>query len=92
MGATLRPQAIGPASSPDEFAVPLCRAHHGAVHRASDEQAWWKAVGIDPLKVARQLWKHTLMNEGRMRTHGMVQIGESDLALNPSDGHNQAPT
>jgi hypothetical protein len=29
--------------------VPLCRSHHRAVHRASDEQAWWKATGIDPV-------------------------------------------
>jgi len=36
----------------DEFAVPLCRSHHRAVHRAGDEQAWWKAAGIDPVKAA----------------------------------------
>jgi hypothetical protein len=23
--------------------------HHRAVHRASDERAWWQAAGIDPL-------------------------------------------
>jgi SAM-dependent methyltransferase len=32
--------------------VPLCRSHHRAVHRASDEQAWWKATGIDPVEAA----------------------------------------
>jgi hypothetical protein len=25
---------------------------------APAEQAWWKAAGIDPVKVARQLWRH----------------------------------
>src|SRR6266478_3700634 len=33
----LQPRALGRKAS-DEFAVPLCRA----VHRAGDEQAWWK--------------------------------------------------
>ena len=47
----------------DEFAVPLCRSHHRAVHRAGDEQAWWKAAGIDPVKVARQLWRQTRLND-----------------------------
>jgi ERF superfamily len=43
----------------DEFAVPLCRGHHRAVHRARDERAWWRQAGIDPIKVARRLWKAT---------------------------------
>src|SRR5262249_24013617 len=52
----LQPRALGRKAS-DEFAVPLCRSHHRAVHRASDEKAWWKAAGIDPVKIARQLWR-----------------------------------
>jgi hypothetical protein len=36
----------------DEFTVPLCRMHHREVHRVGDERAWWKAAGVDPLKVA----------------------------------------
>jgi hypothetical protein len=59
----VQPRALGRKSS-DEFAVPLCRTHHRAVHRARDERAWWKATGIDPLKVARKLWKDTLGNKG----------------------------
>jgi hypothetical protein len=58
-----QPRAPGRKAS-DEFAVPLCRVHHRSVHRAGDERAWWKAAGIDPIKVARKLWKHTRMNEG----------------------------
>ena len=54
----LQPRALGRKVS-DEFAVPLCRSHHRAVHRAGDEQAWWTAAGIDPVKVARQLWGRT---------------------------------
>jgi hypothetical protein len=35
----LQPRALGRKAS-DEFAVPLCRSHHRAVHRSGDEQAW----------------------------------------------------
>jgi hypothetical protein len=51
-----QPRALGRKVS-DEYAVPLCRGHHRAVHRSRDECAWWKQVGIDPIKVARKLWK-----------------------------------
>jgi hypothetical protein len=53
-----QPRALGRKVS-DEFAVPLCRGHHRAVHRARDERAWWKQADIDPIKIARRLWKQT---------------------------------
>jgi ERF superfamily len=53
-----QPRALGRKVS-DEFVVPLCRGHHRAVHRSRDERAWWKQAGIDPIKVARRLWKET---------------------------------
>jgi hypothetical protein len=53
-----QPRALGRKVS-DEFAVPLCRGHHRAVHRSRDERAWWRQAGIDPIKVARGLWKET---------------------------------
>jgi hypothetical protein len=53
-----QPRALGRKVS-DEFAVPLCRGHHRAVHRSRDERAWWRQAGIDPVKVARRLWKAT---------------------------------
>jgi hypothetical protein len=40
----------------DEFTVPLCRGHHREVHRCSDEAAWWRNVGVDPISTARALW------------------------------------
>ena len=52
----MQPRALGRKTS-DEFVVPLCRTHHRAAHRAADEQAWWKAIGIDPIKIARKLWR-----------------------------------
>jgi ERF superfamily len=53
-----QPRALGRKVS-DEFAVPLCRGHHRAAHRSRDELVWWRQVGIDPIKVARRLWKET---------------------------------
>jgi len=53
-----QPRALGRKVS-DEFAVPLCRGHHRAVHRSRDERAWWRQAGLDPIKVARRLWKET---------------------------------
>jgi hypothetical protein len=65
----------------DEFAVPLCRSHH----RAGDERAWWQANGIDPVKVARKLWKHTRMNEGLLRSDEKAQDADVDRPTKMSD-------
>jgi hypothetical protein len=61
----VQPRALGRKAS-DEFAVPLCRSHHRAVHRAGDEKSWWRQAGIDPVNIARQLWKRTRVDEGRI--------------------------
>jgi hypothetical protein len=53
-----QPRALGRKVS-DEFAVPLCRGHHRAAHRSHDERGWWRQAAIDPIKVARRLWKET---------------------------------
>jgi hypothetical protein len=77
-----QPKALGRKSS-DEFTVPLCRVHHREVHRAGDERAWWKAAGIDPLKVARKFWKTTRIEEGRMPPNGPVQGGDQAQTAQP---------
>jgi hypothetical protein len=69
----LQPRALGRKVS-DEFAVPLCRSHHRAVHRAGDEQAWWKAAGIDPVKVARQLWRQTRLDDPQDRQQASLAV------------------
>jgi hypothetical protein len=43
----------------DEFTVPLCRLHHRELHRSRNESFWWKKLGIDPIKIAAQLWDRT---------------------------------
>jgi hypothetical protein len=69
----------------DEFAIPLCRVHHREVHRAKDEKALWQQAGIDPLKVARKLWKHTRMDEGRIEPDALRRPG-ADPNQASSDG------
>jgi hypothetical protein len=57
----MQPRALGRKTS-DEFVVPLCRTHHREAHRTGDERAWWKAAGIDPIKIARKLWVDTRLS------------------------------
>src|SRR5262245_25021401 len=73
----MQPRALGRKAS-DEFAVPLCRWHHRAVHRAGDEKAWWKQAGMDPIKVARKLWKSTRIDEGRIEPEPTAQAAGAD--------------
>lgn len=40
----------------DRWAVPLCRAEHDKQHQIGDERAYWRSVGIDPLRVALALY------------------------------------
>jgi len=68
-----QPRALGRKVS-DEFAVPLCRGHHRAAHRSRDERAWWRQAGIDPIKVARRLWKATHgLGQGRSQRTPLPQ-------------------
>jgi ERF superfamily len=85
----LQPRALGRKPS-DEFAVPLCRVHHRAVHRARDERVWWQTAGIDPIKVARKLWKDTRIDEGRIEPEGTPQAAAADRRPQP-DGDLQEP-
>jgi hypothetical protein len=34
------------------------------VHSSCDERAWWRQAGIDPIKVARRLWKEAVSTSG----------------------------
>jgi hypothetical protein len=86
----LQPRALGRKAS-DEFAVPLCRSHHRALHRVSDEQAWWKAAGIDPVKVARQLWQQTRLNHPQDgHPAGLAPRPETRSLALASDGTREA--
>jgi len=78
-----QPRALGRKVS-DEFAVPLCRGHHRAVHRSRDEPAWWRQAGIDPIKVARRLWKETRgMGQRRSRRAALPRPHDAGASSDP---------
>jgi len=78
----LQPRALGRKAS-DEFAVPLCRLHHRELHRARDEGAWWQAIGIDPIPIARKLWDDTRRDEARIDPDRVPQAVAADRAVKP---------
>jgi ERF superfamily len=84
----MQPRALGRKTS-DEFVVPLCRTHHSAAHRAANEQAWWKAIGIDPVKVAHKLWKESRVGKPKDTT-GTAER-ESQESTPSSTVDNKAP-
>jgi hypothetical protein len=71
----------------DEFAIPLCRSHHRALHRSGDEARWWSAPGIEPVKLARKLWRNTRLPGMTTRTRAApgadVVPGGHTLAATP---------
>jgi hypothetical protein len=49
----------------DEYAVPLCRSHHRALHRCGDEVAWFTVAG--------ELWQRTRFDGGRIEA--LLSVG-----------------
>jgi hypothetical protein len=86
----VQPRALGRKPS-DEFAVPLCRIHHRAVHRAGDEQAWWKSTGIDPVNIARKLWKDTRESKGQDRSTTSLRATQAEPPLTSDGAENKPP-
>jgi ERF superfamily len=80
-----QPRALGRKVS-DEFAVPLCRGHHRAAHRSRDERAWWRQAGIDPIKVARRLWKATRgMGQRRSQRPALPRPHDAAVSSDPKN-------
>jgi hypothetical protein len=69
----------------DEFVAPLCRIHHRAVHRVGDERAWWKLVGIDPIKVARNLWRGSRKKANLPGSRSDTESAEVTAAMKSAD-------
>jgi hypothetical protein len=75
-------------------AVPDCFTHHAVhreVHRVSDERAWWKQAGIDPIKVARKLWRRTRLNERATRRNRAAEPSAIGVDVSASDAATKAP-
>ncbi|MFN3350030.1 Rad52/Rad22 family DNA repair protein [Pseudorhodoplanes sp.] len=47
----------------DEYTVPLCRIHHRQLHQSGNEIAWWIDMEIDPLPIAKELWRNSILGE-----------------------------
>jgi hypothetical protein len=86
----MQPRALGRKVS-DEFVAPLCRTHHREVHRVTDERAWWKQARIDPIKVARQLWRRTRLNERSTRRNRAAEPTAIGPDVSASDADTKAP-
>src|SRR5258706_14804955 len=78
----MQPRALGRKVS-DEFAVPPCRTHHREAHRAGDERARWEHVGIDPVEVARELWRKARLNDGTLQPSLRTAPSGVDAAGSP---------
>jgi hypothetical protein len=63
----MQPRALGRRKISDEFVAPLCRTHHREVHRVGDDVRGGNRPAFDPIKIARQLWKKTRLNERATR-------------------------
>ena len=44
----------------DEYVVPLCVEHHNDLHRSAAERLWWTRQNIDPMPIAKELWRARL--------------------------------
>ena len=86
----MQPRALGRKVS-DEFAVPLCRTHHRAAHRARDEQAWWRSIGIDPVKIARKLWRGSRAAKVPEQSEASLQDAQSKVAPSTQGPDGKAP-
>jgi hypothetical protein len=82
-------QALGRRVS-DEFAVPLCRTHHRALHRNGDEAAWWTSAGIDAVTIAHRLWQHTRLNGTPIQPHLDPLLGPPSLPAAKDGGAEQS--
>jgi len=74
----------------DEFAVPLCRTHHRALHRRGDEPAWWQSVNIDPAIVAQRLWQQSRLNGAPVRRN-IGTLMSAPVVRDSEDGRIQPP-
>jgi hypothetical protein len=86
----MQPRALGRKAS-DAFAVLLCRTHHREARRAGNERAWWEQVGIDPVKVARELRRKVRLSDGALEPSLRTQTTGLDAAVCPDREVGNAP-
>ena len=86
-----QPRALGRKVS-DEYAVPLCRAHHRELHRAGKEIPWWQSRGIAPLAVAQALWQRSQSGQALSEPPGPAALPNPiEMPTSPTiDGNGRA--
>jgi hypothetical protein len=47
-----------------------------------NKAAWWNDAGVDPVKVARKLWKHTSVNEASFSPAALSTVPEQNELWN----------
>jgi DNA recombination protein Rad52 len=91
----VQPRARGLKTS-DEWAVPLCAAHHRELHDHGDEQVFWESRAIDAERAAQTLWTQTRTGtdanaEGEAAApigDGQALIDETRFMVDPPGGTN----
>jgi hypothetical protein len=73
----------------DEFTVPLCATHHHQVHATGKEREWWQERDIDPLEVARDLWRESRAQHASKETP-IESITDVNPELRTPDDANSA--
>ena len=68
----------------EPLTVPLCRLDHRGVHRTGDERAWWTAAGINPTKIAQNLWRQTRGTQGVRRVERSAKSLQREIASPPA--------
>jgi hypothetical protein len=85
----MQPRALGRRVS-DEFAVPLCRTHHRALHRSGNEEAWWTSHDLDPVTIAYRLWQHSRLNGVPLQQP--TDLSFSTPSVHPTDDSRASPS
>jgi hypothetical protein len=71
----------------DEFTVPLCAIHHSEIHSMGDERKWWELRKINPLTIARALWRQGRLPSPAERSDEVPQKNEE-----PPIGETEQPS
>jgi hypothetical protein len=62
--------------APDCWAVPMCELHRRAAERSPDERVFFAQRGLDPVVMARRLWRRTGQQEaGEAVVRALYTIG-----------------
>ena len=82
----LRPIPRAEPEVSDEFTVPLCAVHHHHIHTTGQERDRWRERNIDPLVVARDLWRRSRERDPARREPNLSERLEDQAEQNDPAG------